>query len=134
MKLLLSRFAFKPYYTIGKLSINGSYFCDTLELPSRFAVGIPKGAKTCIPVGSYRIILSVSPKFGHLLPRLLNVPNNEGILIHAGNSVADTKGCILVGLNTEIGRLTHSDATLQKILRCMNYAVTRHEPIFIDII
>ena len=78
--------------------------------------------------------MNVSPKFNTVLPRLLNVPNNEGILLHAGNSVFDTKGCILVGLNTKIGRLTQSVVTLQKVMRCMNYAVTRYEPIFIDII
>jgi len=31
MKLLLKRIAKKDTYTIGKLYIDGKYFCDTLE-------------------------------------------------------------------------------------------------------
>ena len=30
------------------------------------------------------------------------------ILLHAGNSAADTQGCILLGSNTRVGRLTDS--------------------------
>lgn len=134
MKLLLSRFAKKEKYTIGKLYMNNILLCDTLELPCPFNYGPHVPSVHCIPFGTYRIIMNVSPKFNTVLPRLLNVPNNEGILLHAGNSVSDTKGCILVGLNTKIGRLTQSVVTLQKVMRCMNYAVTRYEPIFIDII
>lgn len=31
MEILLKRIAKKPNYTIGKLYIDGKYFCDTLE-------------------------------------------------------------------------------------------------------
>ena len=35
MKLTVKRIALKPTYTIGKLYIDGVYFCDTLEDPNR---------------------------------------------------------------------------------------------------
>ena len=72
MELQVIRHAFKPTYTIGKLYIDGKYFCDTLEDVVR------KGPKvmheTAIPAGTYEVILNVSPRFGKVLPRLLNVP------------------------------------------------------------
>lgn len=51
----------------------------------------------CIPLGVYPVEYTWSNKFKRLLP-LLKVPHRKGIRIHAGNSAADTKGCILLGL------------------------------------
>jgi hypothetical protein len=80
--------------TIGKMYINGAYVCDTLEDPVRNAK--IKG-KTAIPTGNYKVTWHDSPKFKRKLPWLRNVPNYEYILIHSGNTTADTEGCILVG-------------------------------------
>lgn len=85
MKLQLQR-NFKGDYTIGKLYINNTYFCDTLEdkvrdMPKELKVW----GKTAIMEGTYKIIINYSPKFKRDLPRLLNVPFFEGILIHRGN-------------------------------------------------
>ena len=114
MKLEVIRHAFKPTYTIGKLYIDGKYFCDTLEDVVR------KGPKvmheTAIPAGTYEVILNMSPRFKKVLPRLLNVPGFDGILIHAGNTSKDTSGCILVGQNKEVGKVINSQATMQRLL------------------
>lgn len=54
--------------------------------------------KTAIPEGRYQIILTYSPRFKKILPRLLNVLGYEGILIHIGNYPKDTEGCLLPGV------------------------------------
>lgn len=73
----------------GKLYINGTYFCDTLE-NRNFAV----------PCGLYQVDYNGSPKFGRNLPMFFDRGNygpNRGLRFHAGNSPEDSKGCILVG-------------------------------------
>ncbi len=119
MKLELKRIALKPTYTIGKLYIDGEYFCDTCEDRVR-----PKGEKvpgeTAIPAGSYKVIVNASPKFKRLLPRLLNVPGFDGVLIHRGNSDKDSSGCILVGENKKVGKVlnsTYFEERLTEILK-----------------
>jgi len=100
MNIDIYRIALRSDYTIGRLYINGIYLCDTLELPeNNNALGKP-----CIPRGIYAVHLTMSPRFHRVLPLLLNVPGYEGIRIHPGNTVKDTKGCILVGWNMERGR------------------------------
>ena len=122
MELLLRRIAHRDSYTIGKLFVDGSYFCDTIEDKDRglqqslpLSVNLAKKRKgvTAIPVGRYRVTLGVkSPRFsqktqykaiGGYLPRLVNVPAFDGVLIHIGNTANDTEGCILVGRNTKVG-------------------------------
>ena len=117
MKLVLKRVALRDTYTIGKLYINGEYFCDTLEDKVRDLnkdgdlkdVGEGKIKKeTAIPYGTYKIIMNISTRFKRLMPLLLNVPEFQGIRIHAGNNESHTEGCILVGKNTIKGKLTES--------------------------
>lgn len=116
VRLTLTRKYLKNSYTIGALYINDVYFCDTLEDRNR---DVDKDGKlsgdetkvmhqTCIPFGVYKVIVSLSPKFNRLLPRLLNVPGFSGILIHRGNEAGHTSGCILVGENKQVGRLINS--------------------------
>ena len=109
MELVLERRYLKPSYTIGCLSVCGTRFCDTLEDRVRDLKQEPKvpGA-TAIPAGRYEVIVNRSPRFGRDLPRLLDVPGFEGILIHRGNTAEDTSGCILVGENRERGKVINS--------------------------
>ena len=94
MELLLKRIARRNGYTIGKLYVNGKYTCDTIEDQDRFFYGKPKmKGETAIPCGRYEITQNVfSNRFGNktfyknlcggYLPRLLNVPQFDGVLIH----------------------------------------------------
>ena len=116
MKLRVERLWKKPAYTVGRLFVDGKFFCNTLEDTVRDLSNEKKVyGKTAIPYGEYKVVYNWSPKFGRNLPRLLNVPAFEGILIHPGNTADDSAGCILVGRNTEVGRLTESRYTSGKL-------------------
>lgn len=108
-KLLVTRVAKRDKYTIGKLFVDGVYFCDTLEDRVRDLTKEKKVAgDTAIPTGIYKVIVNLSPKFKRMLPRLLNVPFFDGILIHRGNTEKDSSGCILVGENKVVGKVINS--------------------------
>ncbi len=82
--------------TIGRLFLNGEFECYTLEDCQR-PQGVKIAGATCIPAGSYALVINRSARFRRLLPQLLEVPGFEGIRIHPGNTDGDTEGCILVG-------------------------------------
>lgn len=124
----------KDSYTIGRLYVNGELFCNTLEDKVR---NIEKEGKiygeTAIPYGEYEVVFNYSPKFKRNLPRLLNVPHFEGILIHSGNTAKDSLGCILVGKNTQKGVLTESRVTSDALNRIIEKAQNSGEKITIKI-
>lgn len=141
MELTLQRIARKADYTIGRLYIDGTYFCDTLEdtdrglmqsLPISVNQAKKKRGITAIPTGKYRLTLDVqSPrfkdksqyKFCHgYLPRLINVPAFDGVLIHIGNTARDTEGCILVGCNKQVGKVLDSAATFRQLYQRLQSA------------
>ena len=137
MKLTLKRIALRPTYTIGRLYVDGNYFCDTLEdtvrdldKDGKFHNGEKKVyAKTAIPYGTYEIKWTYSPRFKKYTPQLMNVPSFEGIRIHAGNTSADTEGCLLLGENKQVGKVLNSRATINKFYplikkACSNGKVT----------
>jgi len=129
IKLLLKRIARKSSYTIGKLFVDGEYFCDTLEDTDRLDEGmsldeikkLKQPGQTAIPEGSYKVIMSVSPKFKRLLPRLQNVPGFEGVLIHRGNTAKDTAGCILVGENKKVGMVLNSTYYEERLVELLKH-------------
>lgn len=102
MNITVKRFEFGSTYTIGKMYIDGEYFCFTLEDKARQVDGqevskwkIP--GQTAIPTGTYSVTVDMSNRFKRLMPHIMNVPGFDGIRIHSGNTDADTEGCILLG-------------------------------------
>ena len=143
MKILVKRIAKRPTYTIGKMYLDGKYFCDTLEdtdrnisqstpLDTIKKVKLPNN--TAIPTGTYKVIVNVSPKFKRLLPRLLNIPGFDGVLIHRGNTDKDTSGCILIGENKVVGKVINSTCYETKLVSILNKAQDNKEGITIEII
>jgi len=151
MELILERIAKRKTYTIGHLYIakepdgnnpglgqpltKGLQICDTLEPTWRdYANGAYK-VKGCsaIPEGRYAVVISWSPKFKAWLPVLLGVPKFEGIRIHAGNTAADTEGCILVGKNRLVGQVLDSRIWLHRLKQKIVEAKGRGEPVWITI-
>ena len=153
MEILLTRGYKKADYTIGELKIDGEFVCSTLEDTDR---GLDDGmelwkirnmkipTRTAVPTGRYEVLLDVvSPKFSQRdfykqvcegrLPRIKDVKGFEGILMHCGSDHTHSEGCILVGMNTQVGKLTDSKETFKKIYGMMQEAHKRGETIHITI-
>ena len=128
LDMKLVRTQFKDTQTVGKLYLNGVYFCDTLEDKNRdlnkngiFDEGEKKVyAQTCIPFGQYKVIINQSPRFKRLMPRLLNVSHFDGILIHNGVTEKNSAGCILVG-SYDGQKLVRSKEIFNKLFEIMKY-------------
>ena len=104
----------KERYTVGRVSIDGRYQCNTLELPTKDDNGNDKTGQKgyAVPYGVYDIRTRYSPKFKRQVLWVVRNGdsefNNRFILFHAGNRVQDTQGCVLVGENTKVGWLSNS--------------------------
>lgn len=145
MKLTLVTKFEGPNYTIGDLLINGVVFCNTLEDTIRKLIDLNHDGdfddknegkvfgETAIPRGTYKIILSYSNRFKRILPELLNVVGFAGIRIHSGNTAVDTHGCILVGDNSEKGKVLGSKIKEVALIKMMQAALKNHEKITIEI-
>lgn len=128
MKIKLVRIAFKDTYTIGKLYVDGVYFCDTIEdkdrglddsMTVREILNKKVKGETAIPTGHYNIEITYSPKYKRMMPLLLGVKGYSGIRIHSGNTAKDTEGCLLVGKNTKVGMVLESRNTYQRLFAMM---------------
>lgn len=116
INLLIIRDTFTEESTLGKLYINGEFFCDTLENPWKNNVR----NISCIPDGIYDVRLrlpreSASRDYLHLLVK--EVPNRDYILFHRGNTSADTSGCILVGQTREQDRVNNSRIAMDLVIK-----------------
>jgi hypothetical protein len=95
MQILLVRHTHYKSCTLGYLIVEGVRFA-TIERPwlnNRSNI-------SCIPKGSYLthyLAKSGSGKYKDTF-HVTNVPGRSGILIHNGNLVDHTKGCILLGM------------------------------------
>ena len=93
-----------PAGTFGTLEVEGLHL-HTVELPWRDnARGV-----SCIPAGEYDVIRWESPSKGDCF-KVLDVPDRDDILIHAGNTIHDFQGCI--GVGHERGHLKGMPAVL----------------------
>ena len=115
MELKLIRKQFGELATIGNLFVDSAYQCFILEDKVREVPGQPVSAwkvqnQTAIPRGRYRLEIVFSPHFQRMMPHLIDVPGYTGVLIHWGNTAADTEGCILLGNSRATDAVTDSRA------------------------
>ena len=132
MKIRIVRQHLKENYTIGKLYADNVYICDTLEDKVR-SYGVKVAGETAIPYGKYLSGLTFSTRFQKYLPEIFDVPHFTGVRIHAGNTAADTEGCILVGKNKEVGKVLESQKTMEKIMQLYKQAQDKDEPVEVSI-
>lgn len=108
MNAYLYRYRYTKQYTLGTLYINANIF-HTIERPwldNRTNI-------SCIPKGVYTVLdlpKSASGKYRNVY-HLQDVSNRSGILIHNGNLVTHSKGCIILGMKS--GTLGGKQAVLQ---------------------
>lgn len=156
MEIVVYRKYKKPEYAIGRMFVDGEWFCNTLEDQDRKLTDAMDEStilqkkvygKTAIPCGRYTIDMNtVSSKFSKYpfymevcqgkLPRLKNVKGFDGILIHVadGPKGADLlQGCIGVGENRIVGGLVNGKETFKKLYKLMKDAHNRNETIYITI-
>lgn len=135
MEIKVDRKWKKEKYTIGRLYINGEFICNTIEDTDR---GLTQSmseeeikskkiyGQTAIPTGRYKVLVNiVSPKFSQKefymnvckgkVPRLEGIKGFSGVLIHSAATADNVEGCIGVGFNTEIGRLTSIKEAFEKV-------------------
>lgn len=139
MRITLMRIANRPTYCIGKLYIDGVYFCDTIEDTDRglddsmTEAEIKKRkikGETAIPTGLYNLYITWSPKYKKPMPLVDNVKGYSGIRIHSGNTAKDTEGCLIVGKNKEVGKVLESRVTYNALFKILNET---NEKIIIEI-
>ena len=102
MNVEITRIGEGPSGTFGALKIEGEYVCLTLERPWEDN----KPNVSCIPIGTYICKRVDSPRYGDVF-EVNCVPGRSHILFHKGNTINDTKGCILLG--SQIGSILNTD-------------------------
>lgn len=139
MKLELRRYNYGSTYTIGRLYIDGYSECVTLEDTVREVSTRPVREwkipdRTAIPRGTYIVTVTHSARFGRMMPLLNNVPGFTGVRIHAGNSSANTEGCILVGKKwTEGDWITQSRLAYDALYAKISAAVRSGDHVTIEV-
>lgn len=92
MIVTLRRIAQSHFGTFGQLLFDDKILCVTCEEP--WKDNAPR--VSCIPHGTYRCAPHNTPRFPNVW-EVKDVPGRSAILIHSGNTIKDTQGCILVG-------------------------------------
>lgn len=141
MELTLLRTQKTQLSTISHLLINDTHECFVIEDTDR---GLKQTmsleqiqklkikGKTAIPEGRYQIEIATSIRFKRLLPKLLNVPGYDGILIHIGNYPRDTEGCLLPGTIPTKDCVLHSTTAFNNLYKKL-LSVPKDEEIWITI-
>lgn len=145
MKIVVDRKYKKSTYTISNLTIDGKWFCNVVEdtdrnLDNTMSVthiqkvkdvndnGVNDDAITAIPRGTYKVTLDVvSPKFSKKdyykkfcngkVPRLLNVPGFDGVLMHCGSTAKSSAGCLILGYNKIKGGVVDSQKAFETVYK-----------------
>ena len=142
MKLHLLREPTHDDRTFGALYIDGAWQCWTLEDAMRqpgpasyhaaadrdaWVAGWKVKGQTAIPFGTYEVRLTMSNRFQRVMPEVLGVPGFTGIRIHAGNTIDDTEGCVLVGIDRTSAKVLRSTVALAYLFERMSLAADAHD-------
>ena len=152
MKLKIWRKWPKKGYCIGIFYVSGKRLCESMEDEDRGLVQtMPTGkinqikvyGRTAIPKGTYKVVLSVSPKFkdrpwakkwGGIVPEILDVKGWTGVRIHPANSASELLGCCAPGDNLKVGKVLNSTKRYDELMKQLVPAWEKGEDITIEIV
>ena len=108
---------------LGYLSHKEEFLCFTLERISKI-----------VQRGTYPLRLepngSMALKYGHPMIEI-EVPNRDQLFFHIGNSVKDTRGCVLVGMISSLevknGYTGASGVAYEKIYKYLSQHIREHD-------
>lgn len=123
--------------TIGEVMIDGALECFALEDAVREVEGQPVESwkvygKTAIPYGVYPVEITRSSRFKRDMLQIMDVPGFSGIRIHAGNTAADTDGCLLVGTTKAQDFVGGSRLALVRLFNKVQAAMGNGEDVTIE--
>ena len=152
MNITIDRRYKKAAYTIGWLYVEDKRICNVIEdtdrglkqsMPTAKINQLKLAGITAIPTGTYEVILTYSPKFASRtwgrkykgkVPLILGVKGFDACRIHPANKASDVEGCVAVGDNTEVGKLTNSTKRYYELMdKYIIPATERGETIWLTI-
>lgn len=124
MEVKVERFIFSKNYTMSRVYVNAELFSFGLE-PYDASINSDtpvdtilelkaKYGKIAIPVGTYNLIYNWSNTYKKKLPLVLDTPGFVGVRVHSGNTVDDTRACLLLGKFYTMGHISESRKTCAK--------------------
>lgn len=132
MKIEVVRTYFNRNYTKGIMLVDNKFFGYTLE-PQRKGSSETSYSNRCINTGKYVAVYEYSAKFKQYLIELKNVCNHTEIKIHSGNFRKDTRGCILVGLRSDVGCVLDSKIAVSMLNVMAESAKSSNEKIVVEV-
>jgi hypothetical protein len=136
-----------PDSSLSVITKEGEFLCFILEDGFRaekvmHQSRIPAGLYTIVPRRDGKFFEAHRKKWGHkFVPHIIGVPNYTFILIHPGNKVVDTSGCLITGTAAEMDRKTEtffvpggkSEAAFLLLYNLLDQAFQDNEPVTIRI-
>jgi hypothetical protein len=117
--------------TVSRL-FAGGFECNVLEDGHR---DVKEYGKTRIPAGTYKLTLRTHGGFydrytklykaPHPMIQLVDVPGFEDVLIHRGNAVDDTKGCLLLGMRFDLTNGVYRISESEKAYNAFRAAIQK---------
>ena len=122
-------------HNYGKFFVDKLFFGETLEDNDRYleAGGEKVYGDTAIPRGRYRVTLSMSRRFGRIMPEIHDVPGFTGVRIHGGNTDVDTHGCPLLGQTRTATGIANCKGVNGRLYVTLQAAEQRKEEVWITI-
>lgn len=122
-------------HNLGQMFIDGTYFGETLEDKDRYLEtgGEKVYGDTAIPRGVYPVVLSMSKRFGRVMPEVLDVPGFTYVRIHSGNTEADTSGCPLLGAVRAGPGVANCAGVNNRLIDRIGFALVNKEAVTLEV-